>query len=76
VDRVLIGNKRAECVTAPALKALFKTEDGDKGCGSDDCTSFSGLAIVLSLTCFKSECNKFAHHESTLFRISSFLFPI
>lgn len=45
VDKVLIGNKRASCVTAPPLQALFQTEDGLKGCSSTGCTSFTGLSI-------------------------------
>jgi competence protein ComEC len=45
VDKVLMGDKRASCVTAPPLKALFQTEDGEKGCLKTGCTSFSGLAI-------------------------------
>ena len=45
VDKILLGDKRADCVTAPALKALFQTEDGEKGCLKTGCTSFSGLAM-------------------------------
>ena len=45
VDKVLIGNQRAGCVTAPPLQALFQTEDGLKGCSSTGCTSFTGLSI-------------------------------
>ena len=45
VDKVLIGDKRAACVTAPPLKALFQTEDGVKGCSSTGCTSFTGLSV-------------------------------
>jgi beta-lactamase superfamily II metal-dependent hydrolase len=45
VDRVLIGDTRADCVEAPPLKALFQTEDGKKDCSSTGCTSFSGLSI-------------------------------
>lgn len=45
VDKVLIGNRRASCVEAPPLKALFQTEDGEEGCSSTGCTSFTGLAI-------------------------------
>jgi beta-lactamase superfamily II metal-dependent hydrolase len=45
VDRVLIGNNRAECVSALPLKGLFQTEDGEEGCSSKGCTSFSGRAI-------------------------------
>lgn len=48
VDRILLdGGKipRAECVTAPPLKALFQTEEGTPGCSSTGCTSFRGMAV-------------------------------
>ena len=45
VDKVLIGKKRASCVNAAALKDLFQTEDGEKGCSSTGCTSFTGTPI-------------------------------
>ena len=45
VDRVLLGAKRAECVTAAPLKALFQTEEGIKGCAATGCTSFSGMVV-------------------------------
>ncbi len=45
VDRVLIGNNRASCVTAPPLAALFQTEEGVAGCSSTGCTSFTGQPV-------------------------------
>lgn len=45
VDRILIGDQRADCVTAPPLEALFQTEDGKEGCSNSGCTSFTGLSI-------------------------------
>jgi len=45
VDKVLIGPHRPSCVTAPPVKDLFQTEDGEKGCSSTGCTSFTGVPI-------------------------------
>jgi beta-lactamase superfamily II metal-dependent hydrolase len=46
VDRVLLkGDKRASCVTAPPLKALFQTEEGLEGKSSTGRTSFSGMVV-------------------------------
>ncbi len=45
VDRILLGEERAGCVTAPPLKALYQTEQGKEGCSSTGCTSFTGIAV-------------------------------
>lgn len=45
VDKILLGDKRADCVKAPPLRALFQTEDGERGCLKTGCTSFSGFAV-------------------------------
>ena len=45
VEKILIGDDRADCVTAPALKALYQTEEGKEGCSSTGCTSFAGTAV-------------------------------
>ena len=43
VERVLLGPDRPNCVKAPAVKAVFQTEDGKTGCSSTGCTSFAGI---------------------------------
>lgn len=45
VERVLLGNDRAPCVSAPPLKALFQTDEGIKGCSKTGCTSFAGMVV-------------------------------
>lgn len=45
VDKVLVGPKHPACVKAPPLKNAFQTEDGEPGCSSTGCTSFTGIPI-------------------------------
>ncbi len=45
VDKVLVGDDRANCVNEAELQELFQTEEGVAGSSSTGATSFSGTVI-------------------------------